>query len=256
MPAAIWIGNIHFGNTDVPVKLHTAVSQQRVQFHLLHKTDRVQLRQQLMCAYEKAPVPAAEQVKGFRVAERKYVLIAPEELEQAEPESSRLIEVLSFAKAGEIDPVFLERTYYLEPGGPDSGYRALAAALKELGAYGVCAWTMRKRSYLGALGSAGKTLRLSVLRYADELIPAGTLGLKAFPLAEKELQIGCQLIDRLTVRFQPQKYKDEHQQKLRDLIEKKARGEKITLLEPRRLKPTEGEKLMEALEESLKAAAK
>lgn len=240
----------------MPVKLHTAVSPQRVRFHLLHKTDRAQLRQQLICAYEKTPVPAGEQVKGLRVAERKYVLIAPEELEQAEPESSRLIEIDSFAKAGEIDPVFLERTYYLEPATPDGGYLALAAALKELDAYGICTWTMRKRSYLGALGSAGKTLRLSVLRYADEVIPAGTLGLRDFSLTEKELEIGCQLIDRLTVRFQPRKYKDEHQLKLRALIEKKARGEKIALLKPRRLKPTEGEKLMQALEESLKAAAK
>ena len=256
MPSTIWIGNIHFAGTTVPVKLHTAVSQDRVQFHLLHSTDRVKLRQQMICAYEKKPVPAEEQVKGFNLGERKYVLIDPEELEQAEPESSRLIEVREFARAGEIDPVFLERTYYLEPDASDKSYHALAGALKELNAEGVCTWTMRKRSYLGALRSTGKTLRLGVLRYADEIIPAGSLGLEAGTASEKELEIGTQLIDRLTVRFQPQKYKDEHQKKLRALIEKKVRGEKITLLKPRQVKPTEGEKLLAALEESLKAAAK
>ena len=256
MPTTIWIGNLHFAGTIVPVKLHTAVSQDRVQFHLLHRTDGARLRQQLVCAYEKKPVPAGEQVKGFGLGERKYVLIDPEELERAEPESSRLIEVHEFARAGEIDPVFLERTYFLEPEASDKSYHALAAALKDLNAEGVCTWTMRKRSYLGALRSTGKTLRLGVLRYADEVIPARSLGLEAAAASGKELEIGTQLIDRLTVRFQPQKYKDEHQKKLRALIEKKARGEKLTSLKPRHVRPTEGEKLLAALEESLKAVSK
>ena len=121
-------------------------------------------------------------------------------------------------------------------------------------AEGICTWVMRKRAYLGALASGGKTLRLGVLRYADEVIPAGSLGLEDFSLSEKELEIGAQLIDRLSVPFQPGKYADEHQGKLRRLLERKARGEKISLLQPRQLRHTEGGKLLAALEASLKAA--
>jgi DNA end-binding protein Ku len=254
MPATIWIGNIHFGDISVPVKLHTAVSQDRVEFHLLHKPDRLRLRQQMVCALEKTPIPAEEQVKGFQLEERKYVLIDPADLEQAEPESSREIEVHEFTPAGEIDPVYRERTYFLEPGEAAAGYAALAAALWETRAEGICTWVMRKRAYLGALSSAGKTLRLGVLRYADEVIPASSLGLEDFPLAEKELEIGSQLIERLSVPFKPQKYANEHQEKLRRLLERKARGEKIALLQPRQLRHTEGGKLLAALEASLKAA--
>jgi len=256
MPGTIWIGVIHFGKVKVPVKLHTAVSQDRVQFHLLHRIDRVRLRQQMICAYEKAPVPPEEQVKGFEVAERKYVLIDQEELERAEPEARRNIEVREFIKAGEIDPVFQERTYYLEPEAAAGSYGALARALRETKTEGVCTWAMRKRSYLGALRSNGKTLRLAVLRYADELVPAGALGLENISVSEKEVGIGSELINRLTVRFKPEKYKDEHTKKLRSLIERKARGEKISLLKPRQLKGTEGGRLLEALEESLKGAVK
>src|SRR3990170_2370675 len=84
--ATIWKGYIHFGGTDVPVKLHSAVREERIQFNLLHSRDRVKLRQQMVCAYEKQPVPAEEQTKGFEVEEGKYIIIDPEELEQTVPE--------------------------------------------------------------------------------------------------------------------------------------------------------------------------
>ena len=73
----LWKGYIHFGDTDVPVKLHSAVREERIQFHLLHKRDQVKLRQQMICAYEKKPVPAEEQSKGFEVEEGKYIIVDP-----------------------------------------------------------------------------------------------------------------------------------------------------------------------------------
>lgn len=255
MAATIWIGNIRLGGASIQVKLHTAVREEAIGFHLLHKTDRVQLRQQMVCALESAPVPAAEQVKGFKLEERKYVLIDPEELEAAEPGESRDIEVREFVKSGEIDPVFIERTYYLEPDSSSKSYNALAAALDETKTEAVCTWVMRKRSYLGSLRHAGKTLRLGVLRYADEVIKAQSLSLENFPLSEKELSIGAELINKLAVAFKPEKYANEHQKKLQALIEKKASGEKISLLRPKIIKTTPPGKLLDVLKKSLKKAA-
>jgi DNA end-binding protein Ku len=251
----IWKGYIHLGETDVPVKLHTAVKEDRIQFHLLHRHDRVKLRQQMICAYEKVPVPPEEQAKGFEVEDSKFILIDPVELEQTEPESSRMIEVHEFVKTGHIDPIFLERVYYLEPDTSLKGYNALVGALQEMGVEGICTWTMRARSYLGALQARGNILRLNTLRYADEVISVKSLELQDFSLSEKELKIGSDLINQLTVPFQPQKFANEHQEKLQNLIDKKARGEKIAILRPRRLKPTAPNKLLEALEASLKKVA-
>jgi DNA end-binding protein Ku len=256
--ATIWKGYIHFGDIDVPVKLHIAVREERIQFHLLHLGDRVRLRQQMVCAYEKQPVPAEEQLKGFEVEEGKYVVVDPAELEQTAAESSRMIEVHEFVKTGQIAPIFLDRLYYLEPDTQDTqgkGYISLVRALKELDVAGICTWTMRKRSYFGALQARGKILRLNTLRYADEVIQAESLELQDIPLSEKELKIGCELIEKLTAPFEPQKFENEHQMKLQEMIEKKARGEKIVVLPPRRLKPTESDRLLEALEASLKKAA-
>jgi DNA end-binding protein Ku len=253
--STIWKGIIHFGNVNVAVKLHTALREDRIQFHLLHKRDHVRLRQQMVCAYEKKPVPMEEQAKGFELEEGKYIIVDPSELEQTAPESNRMIEVHEFVKTEQIDPVFRERVYYLEPDTNPKGYNALVGTLKEMDMEGICTWIMRKRSYLGALQTNGKILRLGTLRYSDEVISVKSLELRTIPLSEKELKIGSDLINQLTGSFQPYKFEDEHQKKLQNLIDKKARGEKIAVLRPRLLKPTESDKLLQALEASLKKVA-
>jgi DNA end-binding protein Ku len=252
---AIWKGYIHVRGVDAPVKLHTAVKEERIQFHLLHKRDHIKLKQQMVCAYEKVPVPLEEQTRGFELEDGKYILVDPAELEQTEPEDSRMIEVHEFVKTEQIDPIFLDRVYYLEPEIPSEGYSALAEALREMDVEGICTWTMRKRSYIGALQVSGTMLRLNTLRYADEVISVKSLQLPNIPLSEKELKIGSDLINQLTGPFQPQKFENEHEKKLQALIDKKARGEKIAILRPKRLKPTTPDKLLQTLEASLKRVA-
>ncbi len=256
--ATIWKGIIHFADTDVPVKLHSAVREERIQFHLLHTRDQARVRQEMVCALDKQPVPAEEQSRGFEVEEGKYVIMAPEELERTVPEGNRMIEVHEFVRSGQIDPLFLDRVYYLEPDNANirgKGYETLLRVLKELDVAGICTWTMRKRSYFGALQAGGKILRLNTLRHADEVVPAASLGLESVPLSEKELTIGSELIRQLSGAFEPSKFENEHQKKLREMIDKKARGEKVILLRPRSLKPTKSDELLRALETSLKKVA-
>jgi DNA end-binding protein Ku len=252
---AIWKGFINFGDVNLPVKLHTAIKEDRVQFHLLHKRDHAKLLQQMICAHENEPVPVEAQVKGYEVEKGKYIIIDPAELEKADPESSRMIEIHEFVKTVQIDPIFLERVYYLEPDINSKAYNALAGVLKEMAVTGICTWTMRKRSYLGALQASEKMLRLNTLRYADEVVPVSSIDLQKIPLSEKELKIGIELINQLTAPFQLHKFENEHEKKLKALIDKKARGEKVVLLRPRRLKPTESDKLLQSLEASLKKVA-
>jgi DNA end-binding protein Ku len=251
----IWKGYIHFGEFDLPVKLHTAVKEERIQFHLLHSRDQVRLKQQMICAYDKSPVPSEEQLRGFEAEKGRYIILDPQELEKFDPEDSRMIELHEFVKTSLIDPVFLEHVYYLGPDIHIKGYNTLASAMQEMDMAGICTWTMRKRSYTGALQAGPTTLRLTVLRYADEVIPVSSLNLENIALSEKELKIGSDLINQLAAPFEPQKFENEHQKKLQDLIDKKARGGKIAILRPRRLKPTPSDKLLQVLEASLKKAA-
>ena len=252
---AIWKGVIDFGRFQVPVKVHPAVKEERTTFHLLHKRDHVKLEQQMVCALEKVPVPREEQARGFEIEEGKFILVDPAELERIEPEASREIRVHEFVKSAEIDPIFVERVYYLGPDVEVGRYDTLMAVLNETGLKGICTWTMRKRSYVGAIGTDGRILCMSILRYADQVVSAESLELPAMRLAEKELKIGTELIEKLTAPFQPERFVDEHEKKLRALLAKKARGEKIAIIRPVRLKPTESDKLIQALEASLRKAA-
>lgn len=253
----IWKGIIRFGDEHLPVKLHSAVKEERIEFHLLHQRDGMKLQQQMICAYEKIPVPAEARIKGFEVEEGRYLLVDVEELEEIVPERSRMIEIDEFVPTAQIDPIFLEHVYTLEADAPldAGGYNALVAALQELDVTGICTWTMRKRSYHGALQARGKTLRLTTLRYANEVIAVKSLELEEIPLSERELSIGSELIKQLAAPFQPEKFINEHQQKLQELIEQKARGEKVTLLHPRLLSPTTADELLAVLEASLKKVA-
>jgi DNA end-binding protein Ku len=204
----LWKGYIHFGDTDLPVKLHTAVREERVRFHLLHRPDQARLRQQMVCSLEKLPVPAEEQARGFEVEDGKYIIVDPAELEKTAPESDRMIEVHEFVKTAQIDPLLLDRVYYLEPDLQGGGYKALVKALKDRDLAGICTGTMRKRSYLGALQASGKLLRLNTLRHADELVPAQSLELRDVAVSDKELKIGTALIDQLTASFEPRKFEN------------------------------------------------
>lgn len=257
MGGTIWKGTIRFGEENLPVKLHSAVREERIQFHLLHRSDGVRLHQQMVCAHDGSVVPADAQVRGFPLEEGKYIIVDEAELEQLVPEGSRLIEVHEFVASKEIAPLYLDHTYYLEPDTPlaTGDYAALAETLREMDLAGVCSWTMRRRAYHGVLRARGKVLRLTTLRYADEVILSASLPLEEIPLSERELKIGSDLIGQMAAPFQPEKFINEHRLKLQQLIDSKARGEKLTLVPPRMLQPTSADRLLEALEASLKKAA-
>ena len=131
-------------------------------------------------------------------------------------------------------------------------YGAFAAALSDAGMEGVCTWTMRKRSYFGALKARGRMIRLTTLRYADEVVAVKSLDLPRVELSEKELKVGADLIQALTGPFTPDKFENEHQKKLQEMIDRKAAGEKISILRPKKKKATAPDRLLETLEASLK----
>ena len=124
---AMWKGVVTFGAVSVPVKVYSAVREQRVNFHLLHDDDKVRLQQQMVCPVDDKPVPEEEQVKGLALDDDKYVLLDPQELEELAPEAGRSIDVLRFVEAGHFDERFYDRGYYLGADGPAGPYEALLA---------------------------------------------------------------------------------------------------------------------------------
>lgn len=248
---ALWKGVVRAGAIAFAVKLNSAVRSRRVGFHLLHAADNERLHQQLVCASEGVPVPAGEQVHGFEVGEGRYVLFETAELEELAESASRDISVHEFVPSAGIDPFYRERLYSLEPDGALAGYAELLEALRERAAAGICTWTMRGRSHLGALEAGRERLRLHVLRHADEVIGAGALGLREIPVTERELRIGRELVRQMSAGFLPERYSDEHRERLLNMIAKKTRGEKVAVMRPKKTAPTSPDRLLEVLQASL-----
>jgi len=129
MLRAIWKASIQFGPVSMLVKLYPAVKDIRRHSHLLHDQDRERLQQCMVCPEEDAVVDQNEMVKGYEVHESEYVVVEPTDLDALEPETSREIQVMQFVEAGQVDPRYLDRAYFLGPGGDEQMYVDLEESL-------------------------------------------------------------------------------------------------------------------------------
>lgn len=272
---ALWKGVIEFEALSVPVKLYTAVRPQEIHFRMLHDQDLAPVRQVLECPAERKEVPWEHAVKGFEVHKDRYVLVTDDDLEQAAPVASRTIAIREFVPFGQIDPTYFERAYWL---GPDehghNGYALLARALRDTGAAGVCEFVMRGKNYLAALrardgddghdgdGSGGLVLCLETMRYGEEVqSPAAAIPelhgkRKPAAVSERELKVAEQLVESLSVKFEPASYQDEYRGCLMKVIEAKAAG-KDPGLKPIPARPaTKAPDLVDVLKASLAEAKK
>lgn len=256
MPRSIWSGAISFGLVNVPVKLYSATSHKEVHFNMLHKKDGARIKQQRVCSEEGVEVPWEEIAKGYEVAPGRYVMFEQEELKALNPKADKSIAIEDFVDQKEIDPIFFENAYYLAPDrGAAKPYALLVEAMRESGKVGIARIVLRTRQYLCAVRPMGKGLALSTMLYADEVNPIEDLeelpGAESKP-KERELAMAQQLIESLSSKFEPDKYKDEHREQLLALIEKKAAGEELVVAEEPE-EPTKVVNLMDALQKSLAA---
>jgi DNA end-binding protein Ku len=225
----IWSGSIAFGLVNIPVKLFSAVSQKEVRFHMVHEADGSRIRQKRFCAAEDKEVAWDEIAKGYDLGHGQMVMISREELEEADPKATRTIEIDTFVKLEEIDPIYFETTYHVLPAeNAAKAYALLVTAMEKQGKVAVARFVMRTREYLCALRPRDGALALSTMQWADEIVPVSEIGetpdLKA---AGKELAMAEQLIDALTATFEPESYKDEHREKVLELVRLKAEGADI-----------------------------
>jgi DNA end-binding protein Ku len=260
MPRPIWSGSISFGLVNVPVKLFSAVSQQDVRFHQLHKEDSSRIKQKRVCALDGAEVPYEDIVKGYEVGPDQYVVIDPEELAALDPKATQTIDIEEFVDLDQIDPIYYEHPYYLVPDKrAEKAYGLLLEAMLRTNKVAIARFVMRTKQYLCALRGTGGVLLLSTMLYADEVV--GVERLDGVPeigddleVSEKELTMAESLIGSLSVdAFEPTKFHDEYRERVLELIERKAAGETITAPPA----PDQGGKvldLMAALEASVKAA--
>jgi DNA end-binding protein Ku len=253
---ALWRGVLTLESLQVPVKLYTAVSEaRRIHFEMLHDADGVKLVQQMVCSKDHKEVPAEHIVRGVQVSRSRYVAVDDELLEQLEPESDREVAISAFVDPQQIDGRLYKRAYYLGPDeGADKAYALLRSGLEKTGSAAICSWTMRRRTYTGAMHVMENVLCLVTLRNPAELVDA-TVETPRVKLEKRERETAGYLIDAFAEDFDPDKYTDDYQKELRKLIDQKAKGRKVAAKKALPAsKTTESGQLLTLLEASLKEA--
>ncbi|MFZ0133964.1 MAG: Ku protein [Desulfobacterales bacterium] len=220
---ALWSGSLTFGLVSVPVALFPANRTRRMTLRLL-APDGTPLRRRYYCPQEGRPIAPDEIVRGYEIQKGEFVLVTDAELDALAPEKSREIDLRLFVPVAQIDPVYLDRTYFLLPTGDSpKAYRLLAATMENTGKAGIATFVMRGKEYLVAIEAQNGLMIAATLRFAAEIRTPDAVGLPAgVPVAtaaaaalRKEIQAATG--ERLAL----DDLRDEYAERLRNLVERK-----------------------------------
>src|SRR5579871_4316285 len=251
MPSSVWSGHLTFGLISMPVRLFSGARSQGISFNMLHRKDLQRVKQQYICPLENKVVERSEIVKGYEFRKDEYVVIEPEEIKKIEPQTAKTMEILEFVKESEVDPVYFESSYYMMP--EEAGrrpYALLTKALEESEYVAIAKITMHNREYTVFLRPSKGGLMLHTMYYADEVRKVDGFGAPDVELKDAEVKIAHQLIEALAADWDPDKFKDDFQENLKNMIQTKLEGGEVAEVEkPKKLAPVVD--LMAALKQSL-----
>ncbi len=255
---SIWKGAISFGMVTIPVKLYSATESKDVRFRLLCKQHEAPIEEKRVCTEGGEELAWDDLARGYEVSKGEFVVLDPDEIDAAKPESSTTIDIGDFVKATEIDPVYFEKSYFLEP--TDIGakpFSLLRKALDETQRVALARVTIRTRERLATLRTYEDGLLLETMFWPDEIRSTGALDLPEgaeTKVRPKELDMARSLIESLADQFRPESYTDEYRDALEQLIARKMKGE--TRNAKRRKPEPKMIDLMEALRASVDDAKK
>ena len=252
MASSVWKGHLTFGLVSLPVQLSVAARGESISFNQLHKPDGSRIKLVTFCQKEDKPIPRSEIVKGYEYEKDHYVVIDDEEIKKVAPKTAKIMEILEFVKGGDVDPVFLESSYYLSPGeGGEKPYALLFEALKETGYYGIAKVAMHNREHIVVLRPAHTGMMLHTMYYRNEIRAVDEYRTDTSQIKDKELALARTLIETLAANFEPEKYTDTYRENLEKMIEAKIEGHKIVETPTTHIAPVID--IMEALRKSLEA---
>ncbi|OBG36964.1 Ku protein [Mycobacterium alsense] len=259
---SIWKGSIAFGLVNVPVKVYSATEDHDIKFHQVHAKDNGRIRYQRVCEKDGEVVEYRDIARAYESDDGQMVVITDDDIATLPEERSREIEVLEFVPADEVDPMLFDRSYFLEPDSKSSkSYVLLAKTLAETDRMAIVHFTLRNKTRLAALRvkDFGKrdVMVIHTLLWPDEIRDPD------FPVLDKkveikpaELKMAGQVVESMAEEFNPDRYHDDYQEQLHELVQAKLEGgEAFTVEEqPKQLDETEDvSDLLAKLEASVKA---
>jgi len=224
---SIWKGAISFGLLHIPVKLYPAAQESRPRFRLLHRLCHTPITYRRYCPHCQQELENEAITRGYEFSPGSFVTVEDQELEALPLPSAHTIRLLSFVPLAELDPLYYQKGYYVEPAeGGARAYGLLSQVLEESQRAGLARVLLRSREWLAAVASRGGLLRLHTLWEAAEIRSPQSLALPGEIRVEpQERALARQLVDQMTQPFQPDRFPNQWQAAFQELLERKLRGE-------------------------------
>jgi DNA end-binding protein Ku len=257
MPRAIWKGAVSFGLVSVPVKLYAATESHDISFRQVHAKDGGRIRYQRVCSIDGEEVEYADIAKGYETDDGEMVVLTDDDFAELPASSSREISVEKFVPREQIDPVWFEKSYYLEPDAAAAKpYALLREALKEADRVAVVTVSLRSRMTTAVLRVRDDVIVMQTMMWPDEVRKPEFSGLDAADIDVKpqEMQMARMLVETLTGDYDPDEFEDDYQEALEALVRAKLEGGEVKRAEPKEAAGGEVVDLLAALQKSVDAA--
>jgi DNA end-binding protein Ku len=252
---SVWKGHLTFGLVSLPIRLFSAARAESVSFNLLHKSDNSRIKQITYCQAEDKAVPRSELVKGYEYEKDHYVVIEDEDIKKVAPKTAKVMEILEFVETKDVDPVYLESSYYMAPdGGGEKAYALLFEALRKSGYSGVAKIAMHNREHIVILRPGQRGILLHTMYFTNEIRQVDEFRTDLDLVKDKELALAGTLIEALAAKFEPEKYKDTYRENLLGMIQTKIQGQKVVEAPEPHVAPVID--IMEALKRTLEIRKK
>ena len=253
----IWSGVLSFGLINIPIKVYSATAGVEMDLRMLHKTDLSPIRYAKVCRKDGKELSMDNIVKGYEYQEGDYVVLTDEDFKNAAVERTQAIDVVDFVKESEIDTIYFEKPYYLEPDkGAGKAYSILLESLRKARKVGVAKFVFHNREHLGIIKPHANLIVLEQMRFEDEVKAPEKLTIpKHDSIRSKELTMAMSLIDHLTEKFDIGDYHDGYRKELDAMIKNKVKGHQSVKIKNTDVPhPTKTADLMLLLKQSLEKA--
>jgi DNA end-binding protein Ku len=256
MARATWSGFLSFGLVSIPVGLFVATTDQTIHFNQLHEGTSNRIRYKKIDEETGEELTADEIVSGYPVGGGEYIVVTPEEMDEAAPGKSELIEIQDFVDLIDIDPIYFRQTYYLAPKGKgaDRAYGLLHQVMLETSKVGIATLVLRDKEHLVAIRPGDDVLILETMYFQDEILDASE-ELETLPHTKsadtRELKVAKQLVTSLSNKWDPSRYKNTYRERIEALVEKKREGNDIVFSDEEDRPHSNVVDLMSALQASI-----
>ena len=240
--------SISFGLVNIPVEINPVIKNNDISFNQLHKKCLSRIRYVKYCPHCKKEVKQSDIIRGYEYKNDEYLTLTNEEFNKLKSEDEKVIEIVGFLNFNEVDPIYFEKSYQIKTSNKSKSFSLFKEALNKTKKVALAKTVIGTKFYYVLIRLMNDELIMNTLYFDEEVILADEIADAKF--TKKELDLAVELINSLKIKFKPEEYRDEYQEKVKDALKQKEKGKAVKKPKARNTKNIKD--LMTALEMSLR----